>query len=705
MTGNPFFDWALLFVSLFDAILMLWLGLTVMLNAEHQSPPGRSGRWGFWIAGASFLLGSLFFFTHTAVFSLGLDQILVGLELWWRLGWLPLIALPFAWYAEMLWYAGFWEEPGSNLARRHQTWFFITLILSAAGIFTALSTDPLPVVVAWESAGPSLGNVPAFLLLYPFYIILCVGLALDAQRRPGPTTRLMGDLARQRARPWMNAAAFVFVAVCLLVGYAMAWILLNWFPQQPSQSAISAVMNLDLVIASLIGLATMLIGQSIISYEVFTGHILPRRGLTRYWRNALALAAGFSVLAGGSLAFRLQPIFSLLPMVLLAVAVYAFLAARSYRERDEYISSLRPFMASQQLLDRLTIEAEPIPTMDAAVPFRVLCRDILGAQKALLVSIGAMAPLWGAPLAFPDDFQTQLPDIRFPPGPPYPLAVPWTDDREPNLRWMVPLWSQRGPIGALLLGEKVGGGLYAREDFEIAQSACERLLDSHASAELARRLVALQRERRIGGQVSDRRTRQALHDDILPALHAALVHLDGIFVGRTEAVPALQELAAVHQRTAHLLHEIPPPPPNLASLGLASSLERIVDSELPDAFDSVAWNMDPAAAIMADALPDFSREVLYYAAREAMRNAAQHARGDDPARRLRLTITLALQNHALEMLVKDDGIGISPAFRDGNISGGHGLSLHGTMMAVIGGEMILAGPDGSGVCVKLRLPL
>jgi signal transduction histidine kinase len=707
MTGYPAFDWAILSVSLFNAILTLWLGMTVLLNAEHRSPPGRSGRWGFWIAGASFLLGSLFFFAHTAVLALGFDQILSNLEIWWSVGWLPLIALPFAWYMEMLWYAGFWEEPSSAMSRRHRPWFFITLGLSVAGLWIALSTNPLTAVANWESGGPTPENIPIFLLLYPIYIVLCVGLALDAQRKPGPTSRLMGEMARERARPWMNAAAIVFVAVCLLVGYAMAWILLNWFPNQPSLGDIAAVMNLDLVIATLIGVAIILIGQSIVAYEVFTGHILPRRGLTRYWRNALALAAGFSLVVGGVFAFRWQPVFGFLLMVLLAVAIYALLVANSYGERDAFIASLRPFIASQQLLDRLTVSAEPIPAMDAAIPFRALCGEILGAKRAVLLSLGSLSPLWGPPLVFPKGEPIPPLDIRLPAEPPYPLAIPWTDDRSPELRWMVPLWSQRGPIGALLLGDKSDGGLYAREDFEIAQSACERLLDSHASAELARRLVALQRERRMGSQISDRRTRRVLHDEILPALHATLLALDGAVGGQPQAASALQGLASIHQQIARLLHEIPPAPAEIASLGLAQSLRRVVDSEIPEAFDSVEWKVDQAAITAADSLPDFSREVLYFATRETIRNSALHARGKEPARPLHLEVAFTLHDGVLEIRVEDDGVGFS-ASECGSPTqgaGGHGLALHGTMMAVIGGELNTAPRLVGGTLMRIRLPL
>jgi hypothetical protein len=55
--------------------------------------------------------------------------------------------------------------------------------------------------------------------------------------------------------------------------------------------------------------------------------------------------------------------------------------------------------------------------------------------------------------------------------------------------WGVPLWSQRGLIGALLLGEKGDGSLYTQEEIEIARVSGERLIDTQASAELGRRLL------------------------------------------------------------------------------------------------------------------------------------------------------------------------------------------------------------------------
>ena len=48
----------------------------------------------------------------------------------------------------------------------------------------------------------------------------------------------------------------------------------------------------------------------------------------------------------------------------------------------------------------------------------------------------------------------------------------------------MPLWSERGLIGVLLLGEKRDGGLYTQEEIEIARASGERLIDTQASAEM-----------------------------------------------------------------------------------------------------------------------------------------------------------------------------------------------------------------------------
>ena len=81
MTGFFYLDWSLLSVSLFNAILMLWLGLTVLLNARHRAPEGRSGPWGFWMAAGSLLLGGVFFIFHSALLGFDIRSLLPALDI------------------------------------------------------------------------------------------------------------------------------------------------------------------------------------------------------------------------------------------------------------------------------------------------------------------------------------------------------------------------------------------------------------------------------------------------------------------------------------------------------------------------------------------------------------------------------------------------------------------------------------------------
>jgi hypothetical protein len=224
MTGNIFLDWAIIAVSLFNTILLIWLGLTVLLNAERRT-------WGIWLAGGGLLTGGAFFFSHTAILGQGVSYVSRGMNFWWHLGWGPVVISPFAWYVVVLWYAGFWDDRETPLRRRQRPWFLFTSLLVVALVGLLFFANPLPSY--WQvaqldlSAAPSVGGVPLLILVYPLYILLCIGLSLDALRHPGPSGRVMGDLARQRARPWLMAASVVLLLVSLLVAWVMLWIVLT----------------------------------------------------------------------------------------------------------------------------------------------------------------------------------------------------------------------------------------------------------------------------------------------------------------------------------------------------------------------------------------------------------------------------------------------------------------------------------------------
>lgn len=716
MSGYFALDWAILSVSLYNTIVLLWLGLTVLLNAERHHA-------GIWLAGSGLLTGAAFFLSHTVILGFGLYASQAA-NLWWQIGWIPVILSPLAWYVVMLWYAGFWEGQQSPVYLRHRFWLWLLLVATAAMLGMFLVSRPLPsfdqTLRLDLSASPSWMGVPLLILFYPLYILACIGLALDALLRPGPTIRMMGHMARRRARPWLAGASIVLFLVGLLVGAILWWFALTSSQHTYNLGLVRTMAWADLLIAMLIAIAVTLTGQAIVSYEVFTGKTLPRRGLLRYYHRALILALGYSAAVGLSVTLDKPPIYNLLLSTCLMVLFYALLSWRSYAERERFISDLRPFIASQQFYDRLISsvgsEVTPQTQNGSNAPFYALCENVLGARFACLAPLGSLASLFGMPLTYPPNVApaiaplVQLAAQRASQFDADMLWVLLEADESGNPTWAVPLWNARGLCAALLLGEKQDGGVYTQEEIEIARLVCERLVDTRISAETARRLVELQRRQLAESQVLDRRARRALHDDILPLLHAALLTLARRPQGETnsEQAEASALLADAHRQVSNLLRDLPPvAPPELALLGLVGALQGVADEELKGAFDDVTWKIALQAQEGAAHLPPLETEVLFYAAREAMRNAARHARPVSSQAPLRLHVEMNVEND-LEVLIADDGIGIED-HSAANSSGGQGLALHSTLLAILGGALAIDAPPPEGfpqasTCIRLSLP-
>jgi signal transduction histidine kinase len=724
MSGEFALDWAIVAVSLFDTILLLWLGLTVLLNAERRT-------WGIWLAGGGLLMGAAFFVSHTAILGIGTDYVGPGTEFWWHVGWVPVVALPFVWYVLMLWYAGYWDHRQGALRRRQRPW----LILSGAEVLVLILllavANPLPsygqVARLDLAATPAVAGIPIVMLLYPLYTVLCIGLSLDALRRPEPSARLMGDLARHRARPWLAASSLVLLAVSLLVAWAMLWVVSS--ARQRAPYAFDPGLSLplarfDLAIASLIGLSIVLVGQAIVAYEVFAGKTLPRRGLKQHWRRAVILAAGYGLAVGWSLTLQLRAIYGLLLATLLMALFYALLSWRSFVERERTMAHLRPFVAGPHLYEHL-LAPSPSPALDLEVQtwFRALCDEVLGARAAYLTPLGALAPLIGSALAYPERERSLLQEAAMRVAAVEALAeacVPLDPAAYHGAMWAVPLRGEQGLVGVLLIGAKQDGGLYTQEEIEIAQSSGERLVDTLASIEVTRRLLALQRQRlaesRDYGELSravfDQRARRLLHDEVLPLLHTAMLTLSSVPMRADGAVQdSLETLADAHRQISNLLREMPAiAGSDVARLGLAGALHEALESELAGAFDGVTWEVDEQAEGQARTLSPLATEVVFYAVREAMRNAARHGRDRANERPLHLWVKMVLpepkrglSQRTLEVRIEDDGVGLESGLKSDRT--GQGLSLHSTMMSLVGGTLAVERRPGGGTCIQLTLPV
>ncbi|HMQ35307.1 MAG TPA: hypothetical protein PKD53_31600, partial [Chloroflexaceae bacterium] len=361
-----------------------------------------------------------------------------------------------------------------------------------------------------------------------------------------------------------------------------------------------------------------------------------------------------------------------------------------------------PFVAGQRLYEGLVGSRPPAAVEGAELPFRALCGELLGARSACLVPLGPLAALAGPPLALGPDgavgpaegpaaLALMAADLAAGLPAPPPLCLRVAPAAHGGAVWAVPLAGERGLIGLLLLGEKRDGGLYTEEEMALARGVAERLLDGLAGAEMARRLVALQRRRLAEDQVLDRRARRLLHDEVLPQLHAAILEHAG--------EPRLRaQLTAVHKQISNLLHDLPAAAgPELERHGPLGALRRAVEGELAGAFDRLSWEVAEEAEAAARRLDPLRAEALFYAAREAARNAARHGRGGEGARALALRVAAGCRATAggpplVEVAVEDDGVGLGGNRADE--PGGAGLALHGTILAILGGGLAVESAPG-----------
>ncbi|MGQ9680997.1 MAG: hypothetical protein ACUVX9_00510, partial [Anaerolineae bacterium] len=669
MTGQRLLDAAVMAVSLFNTILLAWLGLTVLLNARGRTWPVRLG-------GGGLVMGAAFMAIHTAIYVQGWEQITWGLNLLWGAGWVLVVCLPLSWYLLTLWYAGYWDVADAPLHRRQRPCLVAVLCLALGLVLLLLLASPFPSyydIVDYERAVAPLGGVPLYGLLYPLYIVLCILLSLDALGHPVPSGHMMGDLARRRARPWLLATS-VMLLVSGLVAVVIGWVLLSTprsFDAGSLQRLADTVAWFDLAIDSLLSAGILFLGQAVVSYEIFTGKALPRRGLRRHWRVVMALAAGYAFFVAANLSTHVRPIYGLMVATVLVAAAFALLSWRSYDDRERTIAGLRPFVAGQGLYEQI-LSPSPWPGVpaDLRAPFDALAGSLLGARVAFLLPLGPLAPLVGTPLAYP---QGQAPPLATGAlaarcATPQTLCLDLDPEAYGGAAWAVPLWSARGLAGLLLLGEKRDGGLYTQEEIEIAQATGERMLDTLAGAEIARRLMALQRQRLASGQALDGSARRLIHDELLPRLHTCLLELSARGAG-----DAVDQLAEVHRRLSDFLRSLPGGSSSaLVQEGLIAALQQVVEGELAQSFATVAWHVEPPAEESLRALKPAIAEVLYGAAREVVRNAAHHARGGDPSRPIHLRITVRW-DRGLQLIVEDDGVGLGKTAGD-SPGAGQGLA-------------------------------
>lgn len=696
MSGNFWLDWALLTLSLFNVVIMLWLGLMILFSAERRS-------WGVFLSSGGLLAGTVFFISHAALLGQNIAKFSTGVNFWWHIGWAPIIAAPFAWYIVMLWFSGYWQQRQSVIRRRHQPWLVVVIIYGVLLGLLLLIANPMgnltrSTIISYDREYISSG-IPAMYFAYPVFILLCITLSMDALLRPGPTHRVVGRSAREKARPWLVASSFTLLVTCGIVGYTIGWVLDHartavTLPELYGNIAPSLAW-FDLILSLLVTSAVLLIGQAIVSYEVFTGKPLPRRGFRRQWLSAMAMAAVLASTTAWVFQKDVKPIHLLLFAIALVTVFFALFSWRYSEEREQFIHQLRPFVGSQNLASAILSD---VSRTDLQQQFVRIAVDVLNLRMAALLPYGRLADLEIVGLTYPEMQPEEVDNLCS-------LVAAETSwgsearylDRENGTIWLVPLWSKRGMDGVFILGGKADDGFLSMEEVDIARSSGEQLLDLMLTAELARRLVQLQRERFTEQALLDQMPRRIIHDEVLPQVHASVLELSG---KGAEAVPSVQEkLGSVHRQLSALLREMPSTRPGgWEDRSLAAALQEMLNREFRQSFHTVTWEVQPEFEGRAEMLSGLVREVIFFAAREAIRNAAKYARtaANDP---VDLIVRCRAAN-SISLEIEDNGQGLP---FDAGRSRGHGLDLHSLMMTIVGGRLALESTPGTFTRVRLEI--
>jgi len=681
-------------LSLFNAVALLWLGLTVLLTGNRRRPVTIAG-------GAGLLLGAIFFAGHTLIIAAAIGT---GVTVVWPIMWVVAVAAPYMWGLSIYYYAG---DPATG------RWIRRILTLAAAAMALLLFVvEPVPPYYEFISAS---NLKPSIAWAYVPYLFLCFTLPLVALRR-----RARAPDRFRRARPWLIGAATMLALAVIAFAYTAYAILPRIIPPDNlTLDLIFEFFSADIVVTGFIALAVALLGRVVMANNILLERVQSSQGFFERWPNVVLILFVGSFFVALLFNAPIRPIYGLMATTMLAVFAYAMFNWRQHVERQAFLERLRPFVTSLHLENRLLSPGAGDSWSEARQLFTALCRDALQAERACLL-FDAPAP--AAPGSLDAGPRPRRFDYAWRPEHDAVLSLPATSSADWSRldadHWAWPLFDSRGPLGRLILGPKLNGAEYTSQELQVAAACAGRILDALAGEQLARVAMSLLRQRIAEVQVMSARHKRVLHDDLLPQIHLALLRIESLRRkpgGEQPLDEIAGELVQAHQRLSALVREMSTAAPaQLESEGCVAALHSALAHDFRDSFDAIDWQADPVATERARRLPLFVGEVIFYAAQEAIRNAARHARGDDPGRKLRLDVSVAGSSgdgsSGLRVVIGDDGVGrkntagYSAGAGDGDTGGGgSGLIFHSAMLAVVGGTLGVSDRPDGGTQVVIEL--
>jgi two-component sensor histidine kinase len=549
------------------------------------------------------------------------------------------------------------------------------------------------------------------------------------------------------ARPGLLLAALLMAALTTTLGILVVQSIVNWIQYgqhaafsttpQPIPSGIMLVdvfpinlIILDLTATFAVAMVILLIGYSVVRHGILIERSLARRGFFKQWRGIVIVSTAVAIFIAILVSLTQSNLGGLLLITSLAAVTYALFTWSSYTDHDRYIALLGPFVRSTSLSHWLNTDLQKTE-QDLGNLFFHLCHDVLAVQFAYLtVAAGSLkrnfsyrwpqeTVLGSKLIAFNKKGNIDKGKIDTE----APKRIQITLHGQRMICWVLPIFDERGLVAALYLGPREDGGAFTEEDMDLAQACGQRILDTLGDHEAMQAVAGLLRRRTVDVKLLGAQQRRVLHDEILPQMHLALLRLEtlrsmsDVKTGVHESAEssmlyrekglneAIDMISDAHRRLATMMRTTAPGVPHrLEHDGMMHAIHTMLEQDFQSAFDEIEWRVSEEAATAIDEVtPPAIAELIFAAVQEALRNAARHGRGNDIHRHLRLTLSASYnrEDHYLEIVVADDGVGIISG--SATTGTGSGLLTHSALLAIAGGSLNIKSSPGEGVTVKIML--
>ncbi|EMY13230.1 putative membrane protein [Leptospira weilii str. Ecochallenge] len=602
-----------------------------------------------------------------------------------------MILIPFGWFFIVVWFLGFLRE------KRIYKIFFWLLIASQvfAVIFFFIWSRKFSINVSlfnfWN-------KVPfSFRLSYLVYILFCIVIPIFALFSFRISKSILPEVARNKAVPYLKIVSLLLFGVFVLVFFLFigGGIGIIQDPVFQSDNDPRSFYGFLIGIQILAGIAILVLGQALISYEIFTGRILPKISLRKEWRNAILGALLLSLFYLMSSVLR----FSNIQLFLTGSYVYCisrtFLLKKNKELRLEKNSILGSILSAEEFSENISSNTKGLREKFQK-SFDILCSDILESSSALFINESRIPFITDVILTYGLESETQNPNTF------KNMNIIFDRDNiaylegenSSNFALCLKVVSDHSGDGLLFLGQKAGGGLYAEEEIETAKAAVSWMLSSLFMESNSMVLSSLQRKHMEEQRISDYKTRQILHDEILPEIHSSILILSQI-KNESASLEQIQLLTNLHKRVSSFLRELPDTSLEIARLGLIDALMRLIGSEFEISW--FHWSYDQTLKDRFPISKPETLEILFYACRESIRNAVKYS---GEGNRKKISISFEERNGILIQIRN------SIERKENNFieSAGQGLRIHSALLKIFGGYLTLEFLNTNEAFVEIYLP-